>query len=111
MGIKINEKSSSSSSSSSSINTSTGASGLAKIEITEMGSALHVVLITGLDFKYMLQETIKVLLEEEADIVNASFSVLENHIFHTIHAMVRNLSKNKNNLTATCSLCYMYIYS
>lgn len=61
----------------------------AKIEINEMGSALQVVLITGLDFKFMFEETIKVIHKEGADIVNASFSVHQDTVLHTIHATVR----------------------
>lgn len=58
------------------------------IEIHEMGSALEVVLITGLDCQFMFNETIRVLHEEGADIVNASFSAAEDTIFHTIHCQV-----------------------
>ncbi|TXG47410.1 hypothetical protein EZV62_026704 [Acer yangbiense] len=46
------------------------------IEIHEKGSALEVVLITGLDCQFMFSETIRLLHEEGAEIVNASFSVV-----------------------------------
>ncbi|PON61405.1 Achaete-scute transcription factor-related [Trema orientale] len=59
-----------------------------QIEIHEMGSALEVVLITGLDFQFMFNETIRVLHEEGADIVNASFSVVEDTVFHTMHCKI-----------------------
>ncbi|KAJ9168827.1 hypothetical protein P3X46_020311 [Hevea brasiliensis] len=59
-----------------------------KIEIHEIGSALEVVLITGLDSQFMFNETIRVLHEEGAEIVNASFSVLDDTVFHTIHSKV-----------------------
>ncbi|KAK4589910.1 hypothetical protein RGQ29_020477 [Quercus rubra] len=59
-----------------------------QIEIHEVGSALEVVLITGLDFQFMFKETIRVLHEEGAEIVNASFTVVEDTVFHTIHSKV-----------------------
>ncbi|KAL5575399.1 hypothetical protein UlMin_018429 [Ulmus minor] len=59
-----------------------------QIEIQEMGSALEVILITGLDCQFMFNETIRVLHEEGADIVNASFSVVEDTVFHTIHSKI-----------------------
>ncbi|KAJ4703491.1 transcription factor bHLH36 [Melia azedarach] len=59
-----------------------------QIEIHEMGSALEVVLITGLDCQFMFSETIRLLHEEGAEIVNASFSVVEDAVFHTIHSKV-----------------------
>ncbi|KAH0985690.1 hypothetical protein GBA52_012867 [Prunus armeniaca] len=59
-----------------------------EIEIQEMGSALQVVLITGLDYQFMFNESIRVLHEEGADIVNASFSIVEDTIFHTIHSKI-----------------------
>uniref|UniRef100_A0A2N9EBG8 BHLH domain-containing protein n=1 Tax=Fagus sylvatica TaxID=28930 RepID=A0A2N9EBG8_FAGSY len=59
-----------------------------QIEIHEIGSALEVVLITGLDCQFMFNETIRVLHEEGAEIVNASFTVVEDTVFHTIHSKV-----------------------
>lgn len=59
-----------------------------QIKICETGSALEVVLITGLDCQFMFDESIRVLHEEGADIVNASFSVVKDTIFHTIHSKV-----------------------
>ncbi|KAL5839538.1 hypothetical protein ACOSQ3_012234 [Xanthoceras sorbifolium] len=58
------------------------------IEIHEKGSALEVVLITGLDFQFMFSETIRLLHEQGAEIVNASFSVVNDTVFHTIHSKV-----------------------
>ncbi|QCD76767.1 transcription factor bHLH162 [Vigna unguiculata] len=56
-----------------------------RIEIQQMGSALVVVLITGLDSQFMFSETIRVLHEEGVDIVNASYNVIEDAVFHSIH--------------------------
>ncbi|KAL6197166.1 hypothetical protein ACLB2K_032778 [Fragaria x ananassa] len=62
--------------------------GSPQIEIRETGSALDVVLITGLDFQFMFEGAIRLLLEEGADIVNASFSVVDDTTFHTIHSKI-----------------------
>ncbi|PSS10230.1 Transcription factor bHLH36 like [Actinidia chinensis var. chinensis] len=59
-----------------------------QIEVHEMGSALTVVLVTGLNYKFMFNETIRVLHEEGAEIVNAGFSVVDDTVFHTIHSKV-----------------------
>ncbi|CAK7350577.1 unnamed protein product [Dovyalis caffra] len=59
-----------------------------QIEVREMGSTLEVVLITGLDSQFIFNETIRVLHEEGAEIINASFSVVEDTVFHTIHSQV-----------------------
>ncbi|KAK1556232.1 hypothetical protein Q3G72_001015 [Acer saccharum] len=61
---------------------------LPHIEIHEKGSALEVVLITGLDCRFMFSETIRLLHEEGSEIVNASFSVVNDTVFHTIHSKV-----------------------
>ncbi|KAF8411141.1 hypothetical protein HHK36_003680 [Tetracentron sinense] len=60
----------------------------AQIEIHEMGSALEVVLISGLDNQFTFNEIIRVLHEEGAEVLYASFSVVDNTIFHTIHSEV-----------------------
>ena len=58
-----------------------------KIDIQEKGFALEVVRITGLDFQFMFYETI-CALHEGAEIVNASFSVVNDTVFHTMYAPV-----------------------
>lgn len=63
------------------------------IEVREKGSALEIVLITGLDFRFMFCETIRLLHDEGAEVVNASFSVVDDTIFHSIHSKV-SLCKN-----------------
>ncbi|CAN0853048.1 Transcription factor bHLH162 [Linum grandiflorum] len=58
-----------------------------KVEIREMaGSALEVVLVTGLDSHFVFNDAIRVIQEEGGEIVNASFSVAEDQVFHTIHS-------------------------
>ena len=61
---------------------------LPHIDIQERGSALEVVLITKSDCQFMFTETIRLLHEEGAEVVNASFSVLDETIFHTVHSKV-----------------------
>ncbi|XP_058095420.1 transcription factor bHLH162-like [Magnolia sinica] len=58
------------------------------IEIQDLGSALMVVLISGLDNHNMFYQSIRILEEEGAEVVNASFSVVGDKVFHTIHSMV-----------------------
>ncbi|KAG5010611.1 hypothetical protein AAZX31_07G181900 [Glycine max] len=59
-----------------------------QFKIQQMGSALEIVLVTGMDCQFMFNETIRVLQEEGSDIVNASYTVVENAVFHTIHCQV-----------------------
>ncbi|KAL8460449.1 hypothetical protein ACS0TY_032117 [Phlomoides rotata] len=61
---------------------------LPNIDIRVMGSALELVLITGLNCQFMFNEIIRMLHEGGAEFVNASFSVLDNTIFHTIHSKI-----------------------
>lgn len=59
-----------------------------KIEIQPIGLALEVVIIIGLDSQLLFNETIRVLREEGVDIVNTSYKVNEDVIFHSIHCQV-----------------------
>ncbi|XP_011086065.1 uncharacterized protein LOC105167900 [Sesamum indicum] len=58
------------------------------ISISVSGSALDVVLRTGLDYQFMYARVIRMLHEEGAEVVNASFSVVDDTIFHNIHSEV-----------------------
>ncbi|KAK4421220.1 hypothetical protein Salat_2072500 [Sesamum alatum] len=58
------------------------------INITVSGSALDVVLTTGRDYQFMFARVVRMLHEEGADVVNASFSVVNDTVFHTIHSEV-----------------------
>lgn len=65
-----------------------------QIDIREVGSALEVVLVTGLDqHKFIFNETIRILHGEGAEVVNATYSVAENEVFHTIHAKVLYIAR------------------
>ncbi|KAI9198082.1 hypothetical protein LWI28_009748 [Acer negundo] len=66
------------------------------IEIHEKGSALEVVLITRLDCQFLFSETIRLLHEEGAEIVNASFSVVNDTIFHTIQSKIGDSGLSDN---------------
>ncbi|KAK8618429.1 hypothetical protein V6N13_132421 [Hibiscus sabdariffa] len=59
-----------------------------RIEIHGTDSSLAIGLTTDRDSRSVFTETIRVLHEEGADIVNASFSVVDNTAFHTIHLTV-----------------------
>ncbi|KAK1412305.1 hypothetical protein QVD17_33446 [Tagetes erecta] len=68
-----------------------------QINVTEIGSSLEAILITGVDFQFLFTETIRVIHEEGFDVVNASFSITNDLVVHTIHAQVAdtyNASEN-----------------
>ncbi|XP_059664663.1 transcription factor bHLH162-like isoform X1 [Cornus florida] len=52
------------------------------IEIHQMGPALHVVLISGLSNQFIFYEVIRMVHEEGAEVVNASFSMVGNSILY-----------------------------
>ncbi|KAA8519778.1 hypothetical protein F0562_014121 [Nyssa sinensis] len=59
-----------------------------QIEVHQVGSALEVVLITGLDCQFMFNESIRIIHEEGTEVINASFSVIDDTVFHTIHSKI-----------------------
>ncbi|KAI3439965.1 BHLH domain-containing protein [Psidium guajava] len=64
----------------------------AEIGIHQNGSALQVILITGLDHRFMFNRVIRLLHEDGVEILNASFSILDDRTFHTIHCVVGDCS-------------------
>lgn len=58
------------------------------IELRESGSAVEVVLITGLNENFMLSDVISIIEEEGAQVVNVNLSCAANKVFHTIHSQV-----------------------
>ncbi|XP_008787951.1 transcription factor bHLH162-like [Phoenix dactylifera] len=56
------------------------------IEVRHQDSNLEVVLISGLDKRFMFHEVISILEEEGAEVVSASFSAVGDKIFHVIHS-------------------------
>lgn len=59
-----------------------------QIEIREMGSTLEVVLITGKDNQFIFNEVIHILHQEQVEVLNASYSITGDSIFHIVHAQV-----------------------
>ncbi|CAL5403696.1 unnamed protein product [Camellia sinensis] len=59
-----------------------------QIEIREMGPVVNVVLISGQEDKFFFHEIIRLIHEEGAEVVNASFSVIGKSIHHVVHAKV-----------------------
>lgn len=58
-----------------------------QIQIHETGSTVEVVLTSGLDnHQFIFYEIIRILEEEQADVVHASFSTLGDTIFHVVRA-------------------------
>ncbi|XP_072979636.1 transcription factor bHLH168-like [Typha angustifolia] len=56
------------------------------IEIRHQDTILEVVLISSLNKRFKLHEVISILQEEGAEVVNASFAVIDNKIHYTIHS-------------------------
>ncbi|KAJ8545521.1 hypothetical protein K7X08_018104 [Anisodus acutangulus] len=61
---------------------------LPHIEIHNVDLALQVVLLTGLDNQFMFNDIIRMLHEEGVQVINASYTVIGDTIFHSIHAKV-----------------------
>ncbi|XP_042497685.1 transcription factor bHLH162-like [Macadamia integrifolia] len=61
-------------------------SNLPVIELRDFGHSLEVTLMSGFNSNFMFYEVINVLAEEGAEIINASFSVVGDKIFHTFHS-------------------------
>lgn len=84
------------------------------IELKDLGCSIEVILISGLQKNFMLYEVISVLEEEGAEVVNASFSVVDDKIFHTLHAQVNTtLIENLHptlNLSYSVSFTYFNLY-
>ncbi|XP_021719042.1 transcription factor bHLH168-like [Chenopodium quinoa] len=60
------------------------------IEVKDLGSVIEVQLVVQQDRDIKLHEVIRVLEEEGAEVVNATFSTSGNYILHTLHARARN---------------------
>ncbi|KAG8482177.1 hypothetical protein CXB51_026771 [Gossypium anomalum] len=72
-----------------------------QIQIHEMGSSLVIGLTTDTHSRFIFNDTIRILHEEGADIVNASFSVIGNTAFHTIHLTVGELTPDYHGVAVT----------
>ncbi|KAE9599278.1 putative transcription factor bHLH family [Lupinus albus] len=91
------------------MNTNRGGSKIPQIEIQQMGLALVVSLITGLDCHFMFKECIRVLGEEGADIISANYVVSEDSILHTIHCQVEETSNGAMISERLNSFVYDYL--
>ncbi|CAI9760188.1 unnamed protein product [Fraxinus pennsylvanica] len=68
------------------ISSTMGGLKLPHVEIHATGSVMEVTLITGLDCQFMFTEIIRMFHEEGAEVLNASFSIQDDTILHTIHS-------------------------
>ncbi|XP_055804719.1 transcription factor bHLH162-like [Solanum dulcamara] len=59
---------------------------LPHIEIHSVNSALEILLITGLDNQFMFNHIIRMLHEEGVQVINASYTLVGDTIFHSIHS-------------------------
>lgn len=58
------------------------------IKVRELDSTLEVILTSGLQKNFTLQEVIKIIEEEGAQVVTANYSTIDGTIYYTIHAQV-----------------------
>ncbi|CAL9137978.1 unnamed protein product [Musa acuminata var. zebrina] len=56
------------------------------IEVKYQDLNLEILLISGVNKSFMFHEVINVLEEEGAEVIHASFSVVGDKIYHTIHS-------------------------
>ncbi|TQD96854.1 hypothetical protein C1H46_017586 [Malus baccata] len=59
------------------------------LELRDSGSCIEVMLISGLNKNFMFYEVIRVLEEQGAEVVSASFSTVGDKVFHSVHAQVK----------------------
>ncbi|KAK2424595.1 transcription factor bHLH162 [Trifolium repens] len=59
-----------------------------KIEIHEMGSSLQVIITCGVNDQFILCEIIRILHEENLEVITANSSVAKDSIFHILHAEI-----------------------
>ncbi|KAK7291638.1 hypothetical protein RIF29_06945 [Crotalaria pallida] len=66
-----------------------GGTNLAVLEVRDLGSAIEVMLISGMNKNFMLYEVISVIEEEGAEVVTSNYSTVGDKIFYTLHAKVK----------------------
>ncbi|KAL2524196.1 BHLH domain-containing protein [Abeliophyllum distichum] len=81
------------------------------IEIHVTGSAMEVALVTGLDCQFMFSEIIRMFHEEGAEVVNASFCIQDNTVFHTIHSKLGETSAPKDEAARISERLKKFVYS
>ncbi|XP_038902350.1 transcription factor bHLH162-like [Benincasa hispida] len=62
-----------------------------ELKIKEMGSAVEVVLTTGLEDRSIFYEIIRIFNEERVEIINVSYSDLESTIIYSLHAEIEDV--------------------
>jgi hypothetical protein len=67
---------------------SSAASKSPQLKIHEIGSALEIVLTSGLGNQFLFYEIISILHEEGVEVVSANFQALGDSFFHIVHAQV-----------------------
>ncbi|KAJ6845427.1 uncharacterized protein M6B38_286890 [Iris pallida] len=65
-----------------------GLAGLPVVEVRLREPILEVVLITGPAKRFLFYRVIAVLAEEGVQVVNASFSVVNDKVFYTVHSQL-----------------------
>ncbi|KAK9028135.1 hypothetical protein V6N11_067947 [Hibiscus sabdariffa] len=77
--------------SSSTTETTTAPVGLSLpvVELRDSGSSIELILITGLNRNFTLDQVISILEQEGAEVVSASFSTIGGKIFHSLHAQAK----------------------
>ncbi|XP_011002885.1 PREDICTED: transcription factor bHLH118-like isoform X4 [Populus euphratica] len=68
---------------------SSAASKSPQLKIHEIGSALEIVLTSGLDNQFLFYEIISILHEEGVEVVSANFQALGDSLFHIVHAQMK----------------------
>ncbi|XP_028807822.1 transcription factor bHLH162-like [Neltuma alba] len=76
------------SSSSSVIETKKTVARSPEIEIREVGSSLEIALITGLDNQFVFYEIVRILHEENIEVVSANSSLVGDSMHHVVHAEI-----------------------
>ncbi|KAK9706707.1 hypothetical protein RND81_07G146200 [Saponaria officinalis] len=59
-----------------------------QIQINETNGAIEIILVTGLECQFVFTEAMRILSEENVDVIDANYSVVESTVFHTIHAQM-----------------------
>ncbi|XP_061352159.1 transcription factor bHLH162-like [Gastrolobium bilobum] len=60
-----------------------------KLEIHEMGSSLEVILDCEFDKQFIFKEIIRILHEENIEVISANSSLAGNSVLHVVHAKIR----------------------
>jgi len=61
---------------------------LPKIEIHEMGPTLQVIVTCGVDDHFIFCEIMRILHEENVEVISTNYSLAGHSLLHTVHAQV-----------------------